>query len=83
MFCNASQQNTVGLRAPDISLLIAKSGKPHTVGEELILPTFIEVLSTVLHKSPDNVIKTISLSNNSLQRLIDEMAENVKDTLCS
>jgi hypothetical protein len=33
MFCNASQQNTDGLLAAyNISLLIAKSGQPHTIG---------------------------------------------------
>lgn len=84
MFYNASQQNTDGLRASyNISLLIAKSGKPHTIGEELILPAVSEVLSTVLHKSPHDIIKTIPLSNNSVQRRIDEMAENVEDVLCS
>ncbi|XP_026532395.1 SCAN domain-containing protein 3-like [Notechis scutatus] len=84
MFSNASQPNTDGLCASyNISLLIAKSGKPHTIGEELILPAISEVLSTVLHKSPHDIIKTIPLSNNSVQRCIDEMAENVEDILCS
>ncbi|XP_013927350.1 PREDICTED: protein ZBED8-like, partial [Thamnophis sirtalis] len=84
MFHNASQQNTDGLRASyNISMLIAKSGKPHTIGEKLILPAISEVLSIVLHKSPHDIIKTIPLSNNSVQRCIDEMAENVEDVLCS
>jgi hypothetical protein len=84
MFCSASQQKTDGLRASyNISLLISKSGKPHTIGEELILPAVSEVLSTVLHKSPHDIIKTIPLSNNSVQRCIDELAENLEDTLCS
>ncbi|XP_026579775.1 LOW QUALITY PROTEIN: zinc finger MYM-type protein 6-like [Pseudonaja textilis] len=83
MFSNASQQNTCLHASYNISLLIAKSGKPHTIGEELILPAIKEVLSTVLHKSPHDIIKTIPLSNNSVQRFIDEMAENVEDVLCS
>jgi hypothetical protein len=83
MFCSASQQNTDGLHASYISLLIAKSGKPHTIGEELIFPAVSQVLSTVLHKSPHDIIKTIPLSNNSVQRCIDEMAENIEDILCS
>lgn len=37
-----------------------------------------EVLSTVMHKNPDTVIKTIPLSNNSISQCIDEMATNVK-----
>lgn len=50
MFASTSQRND-GLRASyNISLLIAKSGKPHTIGEQLILPAAEEVLKTVLHK---------------------------------
>jgi hypothetical protein len=84
MFSKASHQSIDGLRASyNISLLIAKSGKPHTIGEELILPAVSEVLSTVLHQQPHDIIRKIPLSNNSVQRRIDEMAENVEDTLCS
>jgi hypothetical protein len=50
MFSAASKQDDDGLRdSYNISLLIAKSGKPHTIGEELILPAVSEVLHTVLH----------------------------------
>ena len=67
----------------NISLLIARSGKSHTIGEELILPAVREVLHTVAHKSPDQIIKAIPLSDNSVQRRIDEMAENIEETLCN
>ena len=50
----------------NISLLIAKSGKPHTIGEQLILPAVEEFLKTVLHKSPFDVLKRITLSNNTV-----------------
>ena len=47
MFASTSQHSSDGLRASyNISLLIAKSGKPHTIGEELILPAVSEVLRT-------------------------------------
>ncbi|KAJ8909724.1 hypothetical protein NQ315_016770 [Exocentrus adspersus] len=43
MFASTSQSNDDGLRASyNISLLIAKSGKPHTIGEQLILPAIEE-----------------------------------------
>ncbi|GBP21522.1 SCAN domain-containing protein 3 [Eumeta japonica] len=44
MFASTSQSNDDGLRASyNISLLIAKSGKLHTIGEQLILPAVEEV----------------------------------------
>ncbi|XP_071745463.1 zinc finger BED domain-containing protein 5-like [Lepeophtheirus salmonis] len=84
MFSSTSEQSTDGLRAScNIFLMIARSGKPHTIGEEFILPAVREVLHTVVHKSPDQIMKSISLSSNSVQRRIDEMAENVEDKLCN
>ncbi|GBP82760.1 Protein ZBED8 [Eumeta japonica] len=79
MFASTSQSNDDGLRASyNISLLIAKSGKPHTIGEQLILPAVEEVLKTVLHKSPFDVLKRIPLSNNTVQRRIDEMRSDIE-----
>ncbi|GBP03175.1 SCAN domain-containing protein 3 [Eumeta japonica] len=44
MFASTSQSNDDGLRASyNILLLIAKSGKPHTIGEQLILPAVEEI----------------------------------------
>ena len=81
MFTSSSKNSDDGLKASYISLLITKTGKPHTIGEELILPAVKEVIKTVLHKSPEQVVKSISLSDNSVQRRIDKMAENVEETL--
>ena len=83
MFSTACQQNDGLLASYNISLMIAKSGKPHTIGEDLIVPAIRKVLKTVLHKDPESVLKAIPLSNSTVQRRIDEMAENVKDRLCA
>ena len=84
MFAQSSQQSTDGLHAAyNISLMIAKSGKPHTIGEELILPAVQEVLHTVLKKPAEQIIKAIPLSNNSVQRRVDEMAGNIEEMLCN
>ena len=57
-FTSSSKNSDDGLKASyNISLLIAKAGKPHTIGKELILPAVKEVIKTVLHKSPEQVIK--------------------------
>uniref|UniRef100_A0A2C9M3T7 DUF4371 domain-containing protein n=1 Tax=Biomphalaria glabrata TaxID=6526 RepID=A0A2C9M3T7_BIOGL len=83
MFTSTSQREDDGLRASyNISLLIAKSGKPHTVGEKLILPAVAEVLQTVLHKPASDIIKRIPLSNNTVQRRIDEMSYDTESFLC-
>lgn len=79
MFASTSESNDDGLRASyNISLLIAKSGKPHTIGEQLILPAVEEVLKTVLHKSSFDILKRIPLSNNTVQRRIDEMSSDIE-----
>ncbi|CAH1988487.1 unnamed protein product [Acanthoscelides obtectus] len=84
MFASTSQRNDDGLRASNnISLLIAKSGKPHTIGEKLILPAVEEVLKTVLHKPASDSIKRIPLSNNTVERRIDEMSSDIESFLCN
>ncbi|CAH2018976.1 unnamed protein product [Acanthoscelides obtectus] len=84
MFASTSQRNDDGLRASyNISLLIAKSGKPHTIGEKLILPAVEEVLKTVLHKPASDIIKRIPLSNNTVERRIDEMSSDIESFLCN
>ena len=49
MFASSSQQSVDGLLASYNLSLIAKKGKPHTIGQELILPAVKEVLNNVLH----------------------------------
>ena len=59
-----------------------KKGKPHAIGEELILPA-TKVLNTVLHhKACCSLIKLIPLSNDTIQRRIDEMSADVEHKLC-
>ncbi|KAL4135430.1 hypothetical protein QTP88_007039 [Uroleucon formosanum] len=84
LFSAASEQDNDGLRASyNISLLTAKTGKPHTIREDLILPAIKEVITTVLHKLAADIIRKIPLSNSSVQRLIYEMAENIEKSLCN
>ncbi|KAL1234515.1 Zinc finger MYM-type protein [Trichinella spiralis] len=82
MFSSTAQQERDEMKASyNISLLIAKTGKPHTIGEELIFLAVSEVLHAVLHKPETDIIKKIPLSNTTVQRRIDEMATDVEDTL--
>ncbi len=79
-----SQKSDDGLICSyNISKMIARSGKPHTIGEQLILPAVEEVLRTVVHHaSSSTIIKAIPLSNNSVQRRVDEMASDIEEILC-
>ncbi|XP_076030401.1 zinc finger BED domain-containing protein 5-like [Oratosquilla oratoria] len=64
-----------------ISQLIAKAGKPHTIGEELILPSISVVFSTVMQQSPQQITSCIPLSNDTVSKRIDEMAGDVENQL--
>uniref|UniRef100_A0A8D0A9E2 DUF4371 domain-containing protein n=1 Tax=Sander lucioperca TaxID=283035 RepID=A0A8D0A9E2_SANLU len=55
-----------------VSRIIAKKGMPHTLGEEVVLPAIKETQMDL-----------IPLSDNTVQRRIEEMASNVKDQLIS
>ena len=66
-----------------IALMIAQQAKPHTVGEALIIPAVTEVLKSVLHyKKHQDIIAAIPLSNNTVQRRIDKMTQDVEAKLC-
>ncbi|XP_072378039.1 zinc finger BED domain-containing protein 5-like [Diabrotica undecimpunctata] len=61
-----------------VSLRIAKSGKAHTIGEEL-LPAAKDMVTCMLGEASAKKLELISLSNNTVQRRIDSMASNVKN----
>ena len=84
MFGKVDKQNIDGLVASyNISLLIAKTGKPHTIGEKLILPAIQEVVTTVMHANGRSVVQSIPLSNDTVARRINMMATDVENSLCN
>ncbi|KFD48214.1 hypothetical protein M513_10928 [Trichuris suis] len=84
MVSSALQEENDGLLASyNISLIIAKSGKPHSIGKVLLLPVISEVLRTLLHISPTEITRKIPLSNNTVQRRIGEMSNDTEETLCN
>ncbi|KFD60685.1 hypothetical protein M514_10614 [Trichuris suis] len=66
-----------------VALMIAKSGKLHTIGERLLLPAVSEVLRTMLRQPAADIVKKIPLSNDTVKRRIDVMAKEVEDRLCN
>ena len=65
----------------NLSLIIERKSKPHNDRLRLIFPSIKKVLDTILHhKTFFVVITSIPLSNNIVQRRVDEIAT---DRLCS
>lgn len=48
-----------------------------------LLLAFKEIKITVSYIPAGDIIQTIPLSNSTVQRPIDEMTENIEDTLCN
>ncbi|CAI9727463.1 Hypothetical predicted protein [Octopus vulgaris] len=60
------QENDRLIASYNTALLDAKSGKSHPIGETLFRTVIEEVLSTVMHEYPNNIMKIL------LSELIDE-----------
>ena len=78
MFSARSANKDRGLEASyEISLLIAKCGKNHTIGENLIKPAISIFLKVVLEKNYQD-LQSMPLSNNTVSSRIDEMSCDVE-----
>ena len=64
----------------EISLLIAKNGKNHSIGEDLLKPAISVFVKKVLQKD-DKDVQAMALSNNTVSRRIDEMGQDVEQQL--
>ena len=60
-----------------VAKLIAQTGKPHTIGEELILLAAKEMVGVMVGEKAAKQLDAISLSDNTVKRRIDNMAEDV------
>ncbi|GFU69001.1 protein FAM200B [Trichonephila clavipes] len=64
----------------EVSYLIGKTMKPHTIGESLILPAATKMTS-IMHGDIykyGNELKTIPLSRDTTSRRISEMSRNIE-----
>ena len=76
--------NYDGLKASfNIALNIAKNGKPPTIGEDIIIPAIKNVFEMVPKQDSGHMLKCISLSARTVSRRIDEMSNDVENTLGS
>ena len=75
----ATTANEKGLHASYIVAdWIAKTGKPHTLAESFWLPCTKDVVSVVFGQSTADQLATIPLSDDTISRRIDSMADDVK-----
>jgi hypothetical protein len=62
-----------------VALEIAKQKKPHTIGEDLIKPCTLMMVELVLGKEAEKKMAAVPLSNSTVQRRINDMADDIKD----
>lgn len=59
------------------SLHIARGKKPHTIGENFLLPAVRDIVQELFGRDAGNQVDVVPLSNNTVSRRIDDMAEDV------
>jgi hypothetical protein len=64
-----------------LALCIAKAKKPFTITEELIIPCMKDICFELLCESASNKINCVPLSNNTIPRRVDELAEDMEEQL--
>lgn len=62
-----------------VSYLIAKQAKPHTIGENLILPAAKEIVKCMFGEKMARELDVIPMSNNTVSRRIADMSDNLKN----
>ena len=62
-----------------VSLEIVKKKKPHTIGEELILPSPKTMVKLVLGEKIAEKLNAISFLNNTVQRRISQISDDIKE----
>uniref|UniRef100_K7FE96 Uncharacterized protein n=1 Tax=Pelodiscus sinensis TaxID=13735 RepID=K7FE96_PELSI len=62
----------------ELSLLITKDKKAHIIGETLVKPCLLKAADSVLDVESKKKLSEISLSDNSVKHLIDELAKDLK-----
>ena len=66
-----------------IAVHVAKTKKPHNIGETLLKPCILESVKLVLGEKASQTMKQISLSNDTIKSRIHEMSDNIKSKVLS
>ncbi|XP_043916349.1 protein FAM200A-like [Protopterus annectens] len=81
-FIKCATINTSAVTASyKVALRIAKAKKPHTIAEELILPSAFDMVQAILGEKMAKQLRTIPLSNDTISRRIADMSADVNEQL--
>ena len=64
-----------------VAYRIAKCKKLHTIAEELVLPTALDLVLIIIGESAAQKLKAVPLSNNTISRRIDKILDDINDQL--
>ena len=64
-----------------VSLRIAKTAQPHTIAERLILPAAKDLVENLIGEAQARKLDQVSVSNNTVSRRIQDMADYSKSQL--
>jgi len=56
---------------------VAKKQKCHTIAEKLVMPCAKAMVAKVCGEDQVKKLNTVSLSNNTIRRRVDDMAEDI------
>ncbi|TKS65233.1 Zinc finger BED domain-containing protein 5 [Collichthys lucidus] len=77
----ASLPANAQLASYKVAYRVAQCKKPHTIAEELILPSAIDMVSTMIDVATASKLKAIPLSNNTISRRIYDMSKDIEEQL--
>ena len=78
-----SVSKTAQLASYEVAEIIALSSKSHVLAESVILPTCKRMVKSMLGDKAKQEISKIPLSNNTLQRRILDLSDNIEENLIS
>lgn len=61
----------------EVAYLIAKQGKPHTIGETLVKPAALKMANVILGTAAEAKLSQIPLSNDTISDRIEDMSKDI------
>ena len=76
-----SYQKSAGIlhASYEVSLLIAKNTKAHTIAENLVLPAAKILVRNLIGEKEAEKLNSVSLSNDAVKRRIHDMSDDISD----